>query len=68
MGDSLLDLAAVPSFIKSEWIGIGKKYPTTDTPLLPFLCLLSLTPNTTAVGIELAQEDAERFRILSAGE
>ena len=33
MGDSLLDLAAVPSFIKSEWIGIGKKYPTTDTPL-----------------------------------
>ena len=35
---------------------------------ITFLCLLSLTPNTTAVGIELAQEDAEHFKILSAGE
>jgi len=35
---------------------------------ITFLCLLSLTLNTTAVGIELAQEDAEHFKILSAGE
>jgi hypothetical protein len=35
---------------------------------ITFLCLLSSTPNTTAVGIELAQEDAECFKILSAGE
>ena len=34
---------------------------------ISFLCLLSSTPNTTAVGIELAQEDAERFKTLLAG-
>lgn len=35
---------------------------------ISFLCLLSSTPNTTAVGIELAQEDAERFKTLLAGQ
>ncbi|KAF8239866.1 hypothetical protein L208DRAFT_1236051, partial [Tricholoma matsutake] len=34
---------------------------------ISFLCLLSSTPNTTAVGIELAQEDAECFKTLLAG-
>ena len=32
MGDGILDLAAVPHFIASEWIGIGKRYPTINTP------------------------------------
>jgi hypothetical protein len=33
MGDNFLDLVNIPSFVKSEWIAISKKYPITDTPL-----------------------------------
>jgi hypothetical protein len=32
MGDNILNLDAVPFFVESEWIGIGKQYPTTNTP------------------------------------
>ena len=32
MGDNILDLASVPCFVEANWIGLGKWYPTTNTP------------------------------------
>ena len=32
MGDNILNLADVPRFIESEWIGVQRCYPTLNTP------------------------------------
>ena len=32
MGDDFLDLASVPHFVEADWIGLGRRYPTTNTP------------------------------------
>ena len=32
MGDNILNLASVPCFVEANWIGLGKQYPTTNTP------------------------------------